>query len=164
VLVALAIVAVLAALALPGMRHLVRDYQVRVVAQDLLADLNWARAEAARRGLNVTLSIHKPSRCLPSPTTGQQRCGWVIFLDRNGDGLQAASDRTLRRYELPSRVDLPNPSQEDIVFHPQDGSLKKSLHLEVAQTGASASDPASRVLCMGFGARIRITAGVACDE
>ena len=44
VLVALAIVAVLAALALPGMRHLVRDYQVRVVAQDLLAWMRDPRA------------------------------------------------------------------------------------------------------------------------
>jgi type IV fimbrial biogenesis protein FimT len=55
-LVVLAIVVILLAIGIPGMRSLIASQRVRTAASNLQAYLNLTRAEALKRNANVTLS------------------------------------------------------------------------------------------------------------
>lgn len=70
-LVGVAIVAVAATLAAPGMSQLVANYKVRGAAESILVGLNQARAEAVRRNSPVTfaLSLNGSGWTITQPST-----------------------------------------------------------------------------------------------
>lgn len=55
-MVVVAILAIMAAFALPAMNQLIRTQKVRSLAYDLFADLTYARSEAIARGHNVGIA------------------------------------------------------------------------------------------------------------
>jgi len=150
--VVVAIVAVLATLALPSMQQMLRRHQVRVVAEDLLADLQWARAEAVRHGMSVAMHFDEPAT------------GWQIFLSPDDACASVAGQVALRTYRLPSSVVLPSVSPAHFCFDPQDTMTKKMGRVYVRPLGGTESDPANRALCQGLAGRIRIEAGATCQE
>ena len=75
ILLALAILGVLAAIAVPPIGGVLERQRIRVAQDDLLATLQYGRAEAIRRQTPVSLA--------PSGN------GWELFQDSNGDGIRA---------------------------------------------------------------------------
>lgn len=119
-MVALALVGVLAGLAAPGFSVLAQRYKADLAASQMVAALNLARLEALRRGGGVAVQRLEDASC-PRPDSVQDwSCGWVVFADRDGDGLFNPGTR-------PGRA---APDQLIQVFRVADGTaVMRSLNL-----------------------------------
>lgn len=75
VLICVTIVSVLASLAAPEFRSALAKQRVAAVKNELIASLHWARSEAARRSLSVTLQ--RRTDCATALSTNDDwSCGW----------------------------------------------------------------------------------------
>ena len=89
-MVVVLIVAILMAFAAPAMTRMVRNQRVKTAAFDVFATLTFARSEAVKR--NVTVSV------TPNDTSDWTK-GWVVA-DANGNVLKTENDRKLGASEL----------------------------------------------------------------
>lgn len=104
-IVALLVVAVLATIALPGMRDFILEQRLRTQVNDFVSDLNFARSEAIKRRSRIGVC--------PGTSAGCSGTNWnngrVVFLDANNDATWSAGDQVLRfREELVSNTLNPN--------------------------------------------------------
>ncbi len=84
-MVVVAIVAILCALAMPSFQNVIDRYRVRRATEDMTASIYFARSEAIKRGGGgVTLAKASVTGCT-APTNDNWSCGWVIFVDANGN-------------------------------------------------------------------------------
>src|SRR5262245_9708139 len=87
----IAIVAVLAAIATPSFTTVIQNSRVRSQSSDLMSNLAIARAEAAKRGVRVTLCTSTTwQNASPSCTAGalganDWASGYIVFADANGN-------------------------------------------------------------------------------
>jgi type IV fimbrial biogenesis protein FimT len=94
----ISIVAVLAGLAVPSFTNVIQNSRVRSQASDLMANLAIARAEAAKRGMRVTMCPSTTyNSATPACNTGTLGTAWgqgyIVFADVNADGaFNAGSD------------------------------------------------------------------------
>ena len=93
-LVAVAVMAILTVLAVPGFRDLLVGRSVLLTAEALVGDLRFARSEAIKRGTQVSVCRSaNGSACSP---TGNWVEGWIVFVDRNTKGEVDPGDEVLR--------------------------------------------------------------------
>lgn len=85
-----AIVGVLAALAGPGFRDFLQNNRLATETNDLMSDLAYARAEAARRGKRVTLCISSNGTSCTSGSAWQN--GRIVFVDETSSGTAGSVD------------------------------------------------------------------------
>lgn len=77
-MIVLAIVAVLAALAAPDLRDMIRRYRLDAAVTDLFGAIDLTRSQAIARGSRVQL--------VPLDASGANwSSGWVVFVDADGD-------------------------------------------------------------------------------
>jgi type IV fimbrial biogenesis protein FimT len=96
-MVAIAVMGVLLALAAPSFTETIRKNRIESAAQGFLNALNFARTEAIRRGVAVT--VRKSGT--------QWENGYLAFVDANKNGVQDSSEETLRSWQaLPSGYTL----------------------------------------------------------
>lgn len=93
--VTLAIVAVLVVITIPSFRLLIDRQRVVSEVNSFVADLRYARSEALKRGLSVSICPSTTgTTCL-----GQNNWsgGWIVFADANGSGtIDGTGDPVLR--------------------------------------------------------------------
>lgn len=77
-MITLSVVAILAALAAPSFSQMLRDHRITTRANDFLAELQLAKSEAIRRGVQVTMLSD-------SGTATVWQGGWTIFTDWDRD-------------------------------------------------------------------------------
>jgi len=80
------VLAVLLGIGLPNFRDFLRNSRMTAAANDLLTDYNYARSEAVKRRLPVTICKSTDGAACATAVTGSFS-RWIVFLDRNGDGL-----------------------------------------------------------------------------
>ncbi|HZM45732.1 MAG TPA: GspH/FimT family protein [Burkholderiales bacterium] len=89
VMIVIAIIAILATVAAPSMRDMVRNARMTSLVNDLMTDLSVARAEAVKRGVRTTV-------CTSNTGTGctatEWRFGWIMFAESNTAGAFGAVD------------------------------------------------------------------------
>jgi len=77
-MITIAIIAILAAVAAPSMRDLVKNARMTSLVNDFMTDLSVARGEAVKRGVRATM-------CTSNTGTGctatEWRFGWIIFAE-----------------------------------------------------------------------------------
>lgn len=97
-IVVVSIVAILSALAAPMMSWQMNEWNVANSVNTFLADMRFARSEAARRGTRVILCrSNSPEATTPSCSTGNGwTSGWIVFEDRNNSGNYNSGDQLLR--------------------------------------------------------------------
>lgn len=84
-LVVVAIIAILAGLAVPSFTTMLMKRSVQGAALALVADLRYARSEALRRSITVSvcsLATNSTSTCSGSPAKWAN--GWMVFVDTGG--------------------------------------------------------------------------------
>jgi type IV fimbrial biogenesis protein FimT len=131
-LVALAIMAVLLALAVPGLTHQRAEAALRSATGQTMAALHLARRLALARGQSITVC--------PSPDG--QRCGfnggeWLLFANDPASGSEAsrdADDELLRRWQLPAGVIL-SGTRGYAAFQPRPGAAA-TVTFEFRHAGA----------------------------
>lgn len=98
--IVIAIVAILAALALPSYQQTIKNNRSATEANDLLTALNTARTEAVTRSrfVSVCPSNQDASACSDDPTNWTT--GWIVFSDdyTNFGTFEAATDTILRAW------------------------------------------------------------------
>ncbi len=109
-LVVMAIAAILVSLALPSFRDVVSRYRVQLATEQMTSAIYFARSEAIRRGGNVTLvkratPTSTPAGC-DAPTMQEWSCGWVVFVDANGNGNVDSGDLELQTAGIPNNISV----------------------------------------------------------
>lgn len=85
-LVTISLIVVVLALAAPSFTAFQRNAQLTSSANTLLSSLAAARAEAMKRGRNVTVA----------PTDGSNwNSGWIVFVDEDGSGAKGSTEEVL---------------------------------------------------------------------
>jgi type IV fimbrial biogenesis protein FimT len=101
-MVTVAILVILGSIAAPSFSRLLADQRLSGAANALLADINFTRSEAIRRGVNVTAcpsataSAANPSCSISNDWV----VGWIVFVDSDGNGTRntvAGNSETLLR-------------------------------------------------------------------
>jgi type IV fimbrial biogenesis protein FimT len=90
-----AVASVLASAAVPGMMGTMHSIEVTSTTNELVTALHLARSEAATRRTRVAVS----------PNAGADwRTGWIVYVDRNDDGVfDAGSDELVRTFQPVSK-------------------------------------------------------------
>lgn len=124
-LAVLVIAAILAGLAAPAMSRFVESHRVTATTNNLIADLNYTRSEATKRGLSAGMcKSDDGSSCTSSGTWSS---GWIVFVDEDDNGAWTASDSVLKIQEsLPSGMAITAPS--DLIVYSRQGLLPAGGH------------------------------------
>ena len=91
-MVTLLVLAVVLAIALPNFGGVIRSNRVATTSNEFMAAVAYARSEAMRNNRGAVIC----------PSTNGQACGgtwadgWIVWADRNGNGLQEATETPLR--------------------------------------------------------------------
>lgn len=99
----IAILAIVAAAAVPGFQAVVNNNRLASASNELTATLQAARIEAIRRGVR---SVVCPSDDGETCTTGARWRGFISFEDADGDGDFDAGERVQRAFVLSPPTEL----------------------------------------------------------
>lgn len=159
ILVVLTILTILSAMAAPVMADMVVRYRIDGLRTELLQSLQQARAEAIVRGHTVTL--RRQTGCSTTLANGGDwGCGWIAFVDLDGDGVEEAGDTRLQVISLPPGTRLAKATDpKDIQqFNPfgQSVTLGQRFELTPVDTRHAAL---SGSLCFSTGTRLRYKSG-----
>ena len=82
-MITVALIAVLATIAAPSLRDLVKNARMTSLANDLMTDLSVARAEAVKRGVRTTICTSSDGA---SCTATEWNQGWIVFAESDTTG------------------------------------------------------------------------------
>lgn len=101
-LIVMGIIAIMVSMGMPWFITVTKSSVMTSAVNSFLADVRFARSEALRRGGGVVMCrSNAPEATVPvcngntGATTGWQS-GWIIFHDRNADGVFQSTDTLLR--------------------------------------------------------------------
>ena len=155
-LVTIVIVAVLVALAGPSFSGLIERWRVRQGFEGLQSTLYYARAEAIKRGGNVSLRKEPTGTngCALASGDSDWDCGWYIFSDINGDGDFNGGDARLQGFLTSNRVQVTRSDSTASITFDRWGMPDAPLGFTIIPQGKSLSDSAALGLCMNRAGRI----------
>lgn len=104
-LIALAVVSILITMSGPSLRGLIVNQQVASATQDIYATLLLARSEAIKRQQSVSLCSTINGTACDQDNTGWHH-GWLIFSDRDADGVLDSDDVLIRAAEERSSSEM----------------------------------------------------------
>ena len=163
VMVVVAIIAVLAALAGPSFTPLIERWRVRQAVESMTATLYYARSEAIKRGGNVAIrkEPNNTGGCTIAPNNEDWGCGWVVFVDTNGNGTQQVGEETLQTYPGTSRVEVTVPGNGGKIQVNRWGVMSgiNAKAFSFVPLGENTSHKASAAICVAAGGRIRTVHG-----
>ena len=102
-MVTLAIVAVLMTMATLSFRYITNSSRISSEMNALVGSLQFARAEAIKQGLPVTVCSSTTGTTCSTATTWQD--GWIVFVDNNGNANVDTGDAILRKQASFSTLD-----------------------------------------------------------
>lgn len=105
-MIVISIIGVLAAIAIPAFTDMIQNNRRTVVVNELMANFMLARAEAAKRGLPVSLCGNTSNGGISCTGGNNWSYGWMVFLDGppppagaiSGDGQIADASHMLKQF------------------------------------------------------------------
>ncbi|WP_108723905.1 GspH/FimT family pseudopilin [Acidovorax kalamii] len=167
-LIAVTILGTLMALATPRFRTLVDRWQVRSTTEALVNSIYFARSEAIKRGgkIGIQKLPNVTGGCQLAGTNQEWGCGWIVFVDSDGNGKRKASEEILQTFDTSNKIDVIHQSGGPTISLDRNGKMDglnaKGFVISPASTGISS--PATRGICMAAGGRIRIIEDVPCSN
>ena len=157
-LVAVAIMAILTVLAVPGFRDLLVRRSVLVTADALVSDLRFARAEAIKRGTQV--SMCRSANGSACSATGNWVDGWIVFVDRHTKGEVDPGDEVLRVQSRQPQLesiasDNPGTDKASFNFLPMGMSGPSTQTFKLTPVAPAPSN-SLRVVCVSSQGRPRL--------
>ncbi|VTU18493.1 type II secretion system protein H [Variovorax sp. SRS16] len=159
-LVVFAISAILLTLAVPSMRSLIDRNGVANSVNALMSTLSFARAEAMKRGMVVSVcrSADVDTAAMPSCSAGSDwASGWIVFADLNADGAFDANggDMLLRSQGTLARSgSITQNMNVDLQFLPT-GLMRTGASNFLFRPGTGGST-FMRLICLGIVGRARL--------
>jgi type IV fimbrial biogenesis protein FimT len=93
-LITMVIVAILGSIAVPGFKYVTSSNRISTEVNGLLGDIQFARSQAVKEGLSVTICTSA------SPYTGctntDWELGWIVFLDSNSNKAVEVGESIIR--------------------------------------------------------------------
>jgi type IV fimbrial biogenesis protein FimT len=161
VLVAVSILGVLIAIAMPSFTTTIRRFRTEAIRDDLIASLQVARSEAIRRGVSNSVTVSRTpasGSCMADTTVaGQWSCGWQIFIDANGNNIfDDGAANLIQQSEVPTGFSVTDISAapSNFAVATRWGQFDRTLQLVVAPLlsgTATPSDPSANAICLGAG-------------
>lgn len=134
-MIGISIMAILLMVAAPGLSDLTMNVRLTGQANDLLTDLMYARSEATKRDVRISVCARKAGTTVC--TDGNQwDNGWLVVRDADGDGDMDAGT-------IPLKVAEPLTGQNTLK---NSGAGKKGSIVFTA-TGINESGPATLTIC-----------------
>lgn len=157
-MVAITILGILAAMALPSMEQFVTKTKVNAIARDFTNSLAYARNEAISRSTRIVLCPRSTTNmCHDTQYWGQ--FGWVMFVDKNYNNVRDAGEELIRAYDAVdptgNRYRLVNQSPSKFVRFNADGNTGQ-LAATFDLTVSGSSDAPERSICIAVTGRARV--------
>ena len=163
-MMAVTIVGILISIAVPSFREIMAQNAINSATNTLASDLNFARSEALKRGVTVTLcpSTDPYTSCAD---TGEWQGGWIIFLDRNGNGAASATatdgEMLVRvQQNLPANMQINTRNAVEvktISFDRTGATVNVGMDVNDTSLSTSAQVTTSREICISITGRTRTT-------
>jgi type IV fimbrial biogenesis protein FimT len=154
---ALALAAILAAIAMPSFGSVIERYRLRRAGEAMTATIYLARAEALRRGGQVTLRKALPPGCTVREVADWS-CGWQLLAAVADDGTRRAGEEILQAWPAPENVKVmfrTAQATSQIALN-RWGRFGNNLGFSVTLSPAGNDDKAAAmVLCMSAGGRLQ---------
>jgi type IV fimbrial biogenesis protein FimT len=95
------IIGILTAIGVPSFKYVTASNRISSEINALLGDMQFARSQAIKQGLTVTVcSSSNSTLAAPTCNTGGAgntwNTGWIVFLDSNGDGQVNNGEQVIR--------------------------------------------------------------------
>ena len=99
-LITVALVSILVAFAIPSMREFSKNDRLTTNINNLIGHLAYARSEAVKRSVQVSLCVsNNSSTANPSCTGGNWQDGWIVYIDSDADNSFTAGEEVIRAQE-----------------------------------------------------------------
>ncbi len=164
-LVTVGIVAILATIAVPSFTRLIADNQISSHASTFVSDVSYARSEALRRGINVSICPSAdPSVNNPACSGNDWKTGWIVFLDQDANATRdtgsTSTETVLRRREaltgsLTAKALSGSPALTGLRFNAEGRFPGGARNIDFQ----SAIPDVNRLACISITGRIRVTKG-----
>lgn len=159
-LITITIGAVLLAAGIPTFRDLMERNSVTSHKNNFIGSVNFARSEAMKRSASVVMCRSANAGTASTPSCdgagAQWKDGWMVFLDRNGDGaLTTASGDVLLRVEgaMPDSGGITQSTATPLVF--RSTGLMSSGASTVVFDSRSVAPAQQRRVCVTLSGRTR---------
>lgn len=100
-MVVVALLSILTALAIPSLQDAMDRYRASAVYDELRSTFVFARSEAIRTRSRVIIQRTAGASCA---TVQEWQCGWSVYVDANGDGVQQLNPLPPAVAEPPLRI------------------------------------------------------------
>jgi type IV fimbrial biogenesis protein FimT len=126
-IITMAIVAILLAIGIPSFKYVTVSNRISTEVNGLLGDMQFARSEAVKQGLPVTVCSSTDGQTCTGGTAWQS--GWIVFLDSNSNQTVDPGEQVIR---------IQNQFSSTDTFVPDNGTLSWVTFNRVgyASTGA----------------------------
>jgi type IV fimbrial biogenesis protein FimT len=165
--IVLAIVAILACLAAPGMSRLVAARALAAQSSEFMAALRFARAQALQRGSAVTICASAPAGPPPAcqgPHSADWRSGWLVFADADRRGVPDGQSPLLRVQQALQRSGGVAGTRGSISFTAAGYSTDAASHYLFSPPGKASLDaPPAVMVCVSKQGRPRLASAGACN-
>ncbi|HMS27377.1 MAG TPA: GspH/FimT family pseudopilin [Burkholderiaceae bacterium] len=161
-MVTVAIVGILISMAVPSFRTIAAQNAVNSSTSTLASDLQYARSEALKRGVNVMLcpASDPYTGCTD---TGEWQGGWIIFLDRNGNNIRStavADGEDLLRVQqnLPADIQINTTNLVEVktITYDRAGiTANFSLDVHATNLDTQGQTDTGKVICVSSSGRVR---------
>jgi type IV fimbrial biogenesis protein FimT len=158
VLVAVAIIGVLIAIALPSFGNTIKRYRIHAIRDELTASLQMARSEAIRRGVQIILARNTANCVFDMPDSQDWHCGWRLVVDSNNNGNVNTAEEVIQNTVLPTGYMLGHPnagSPSKIVANRWGQITPLANRFVISPIATGVADPETLTICIGSGGRIR---------
>ena len=161
------IVGLLLAFAVPAMGNFFRNARITGAANDVMAALHFARSEAIKRRVPVTLCTSAdPQNANPACDASALLTGWVAFVDTNQDGQRDAGEAVLLQHEpMPDTITARSSANPFRVTYLLNGFALNPNAAQLVLCDERGNTPTGGELSSARGIRIAVTgrAGVTRD-
>ena len=124
-MITVVVMGVLLAIGIPSFRYVQNSARITAPANELVANVQLARAEAIRRNARMALcSSSDGANC----ANGGAWNGWIVFVDADRNGAVSAGDEILKRYaiEQPTQVQASAALNDGVITFRSDGFARDS--------------------------------------
>jgi type IV fimbrial biogenesis protein FimT len=96
-IITMSIAAILLAIGIPSFKYVTVSNRISTEVNGLLGDMQFARSEAVKEGLPVTVCSSSDGQTCNGGTAWQS--GWIVFLDSNGNHAVDAPEEVVSRVQ-----------------------------------------------------------------
>ncbi len=162
---------ILLGIGIPAMGDYIRNARITGAANDVMVGMHFARSEAIKRRVPVTLCTSASLQSSANPVCAASvfLTGWIVFVDTNQDGQRNAGEQVLLQHEpIPTTIiarSATNPAGPFLVTYLDNGFAVNTNQTRLVLCDERGNDASGGELSAARGILISVTgrAGVTRD-